>query len=94
MKNTLCFSYLNYKIEDTTGYPGARDNFIYIIFELEDEYIDNKNKKVYKPYDGFLRPLDKFSSWDEGFRKIVTKHCLEKLDGILAEIWIDDVRIK
>lgn len=94
MKNTLCFSYLNYKIEDTTGYPGSRDNFIYIIFELEDEYIDDVNKKVYKPYDGFLRPLDKFSSWDEDFKKVIIKYCLKKLDGILAEIWIDDVRIK
>ncbi|WP_308652300.1 hypothetical protein [uncultured Anaerococcus sp.] len=94
MKNVLCFNYLDNKTEEPHNFPGGRDNYIYIIFELMSDYIDNPDKKVYMPYDGFMRPLDKFSSWDKNFRKKVIRHCEERLSGISGEVWIDDVRIK
>ena len=46
------------------------------------------------PYDGFMKALDKFSTWDKDFRKKVIRHCEKKLSGIGGEVWIDDVRIK
>lgn len=96
MRNILCFNYFDQNIANSHNYPGGRDNYnyIYIIFELEDEYIDDANKKVYKPYDGFMKPLDKFSTWDESFKMKVIRHCERKLSGFGGEVWIDDVRIK
>lgn len=94
MRNLLSFNYLDRNIENALDYPGGHDSYIYIIFELMSDFIDNPDKKVYMPYDGFLRPLDKFSSWDKNFRSKVIRHCEEKLSGISGEVWIDDVRIK
>lgn len=94
MRKVLCFNYLDYKVENFADYPGGRDSYVYIIFELVSDYIDNPDKKVYMPFDGFMRPLDKFSSWDKNFRKKVIRHCEEKLSGISGEVWIGDVRIK
>lgn len=94
MRNTLCFNYLDFKTENPHNYPGGRDNYIYIIFELRADCIDNPSKRVYIPYDGFMRPLEKFSTWDESFRKKVIRHCERKLSGVGGEVWIDDVRIK
>lgn len=94
MRNLLSFNYLESNIENDLDYPGGHDSYIYIIFELISDSIDNPDKKVYIPYDGFLRPLDKFSSWDKNLRSKVIRHCEEKLSGISGEVWIDDVRIK
>lgn len=94
MRNILCFNYLDHKTENPHNYPGGRDNYIYIIFELRTDCIDNPSKRVYMPYDGFMRPLESFSCWDENFRRKIIRHCEEKLSGISGEIWIDDVRIK
>lgn len=52
MRKVLCFNYLDYKTEEPHNFPGGRDNYIYIIFELMSDYIDNPDKKVYMPYDG------------------------------------------
>lgn len=94
MRNLLCFNYLDSYIANALDYPGGYDSYIYIIFELKGEYIDNPDKKVYMPYDGFMKPLDKFSTWDSNFKKKIIRHCEKKLSGIGGEIWIDDVRIK
>lgn len=94
MRNTLCFNYLDHKTENPHNYPGGRDNYIYIIFELRADCIDNPSKRVYIPYDGFMKPLEKFSTWDESFKRKVIRHWERKLSGIGGEIWIDDVRIK
>lgn len=32
MRKILCFSYLDYKVENFADFPGGRDNYIYIIF--------------------------------------------------------------
>lgn len=94
MRNILCFNYLDSKIENPLEYPGGGTRFVYIIFELLSDYIDNPDKKVYRIFDGDLKPLEKFSSWDEDFRKKVIRHCEKKLSGVGGEVWIDDVRIK
>lgn len=94
MKNLLCFNYLDSKIENPLDYPGGGVRFVYIIFELEGEYIDNPSKKVYMPYDGFMSQLAKFSSWDKSFKNKVIRHCQTKFSGFGGEVWIDDVRIK
>lgn len=94
MKSVLCFNYLDSKTENPFDYPGGGARFIYIIFELKGEYIDNPDKKVYMPYDGFMKPLDKFSTWDNNFKKKVIRNCEKKLSGFIGEVWIDDVRIK
>lgn len=94
MRKVLCFNYLDYKVENFSDYPGGRDSYVYIIFELDTDYIDNPDKKVYMPYDGSMKELNKFSTWDKDFRKKVIRHCERKLSGIGGEVWIDDVRIK
>ena len=94
MRNLLSFNYVDSYIGNALDYPGGHDSYIYIIFELDADYFDNPDKKVYRTFDGDLRPLDKFSSWDEGFRKKVLDFCLRKLVDVSGEVWIDDVRIK
>lgn len=94
MRKVLCFNYLDYEVENFAAYPDGRDNYVYIIFEIKGEYIDNPDKKVYMPYDGFMNPLPKFDNWDSDFKKKIIRHCERKLSGIGGEVWIDDVRIK
>lgn len=94
MRKILCFNYIDYEVENFADYPGGRDSYVYIIFELDTDYFDNPDKKVYRTFDGSMRPLEKFSTWDNNFRKKVIRHCEKKLSGIGGEIWIDDVRIK
>ena len=50
MRNSLSFNYLDSNIENALDYPGGHDSYIYIIFELMSDFIDNPNKKVYMPY--------------------------------------------
>lgn len=94
MRKVLCFNYLDYEVENFADYPGGRDSYVYIIFELDSDYIDCPDKKVYRTFDGSMKALPKFSSWDENFKKKVIRHCERKLSGIGGEVWIDDVRIK
>ena len=94
MRKILCFNYIDYEVENFADYPGGRDSYVYIIFELDDDYIDCPDKKVYRTFDGSLKALPKFSSWDKDFRNKVIRYCERKLSGIGGEVWIDDVRIK
>ncbi len=94
MRKILCFNYIDYEVENFADYPGGRDSYVYIIFELDTDYFDNPDKKVYRTFDGSMRSLEKFSTWDESFRKKVIRHCERKLSGVGGEVWIDDVRIK
>lgn len=94
MRNLLSFNYVDSYIGNALDYPGGHDSYIYIIFEIKGEYIDNPDKKVYMPYDGFMNPLPKFDSWDSDFKKKIIMHCERKLSGFGGEVWIDDVRIK
>lgn len=94
MRNIFCFSYIDYDVENFEVLPGGRDSYVYIIFELDGDYFDNPDKKVYRTFDGDLRPLDKFSSWDVDFRKKVLDFCLRKFADVSGDVWIDDVRIK
>ena len=88
------FTYIDFKVKNPSTYPGGRKNFIYIVFELKPDYIDDPDKKVYKTYDGNMKTLQSLSGWDKKFREKIIRHCRDKLAGLGGEVWIDDVRIK
>ena len=88
------FTYMDFKTKDPSNYPGGGKKFIYIVFELKPDYIDDPDKKVYKTYDGSMKPLQSLSRWEKKFREKIIRYCRNKLAGLGGEVWIDDVRIK